>query len=148
MAQIKHSIVTSFEQLRLVDMELDLLKHQASLSQEQIAKNKAMSQKPEPGSLPPLQLQTITREMVENIGKKPYMMRPVAQDDDGESIVKTYKDPEQRVIIQKDTVDGRIDERQQYKDQVFRPGWNLPTKTLDELAQEEMEDALERQRKD
>ena len=58
-----------------------------------------MSKKPEPGSLPPLQLQTITKEMVENIGKKPYMMRPQDREDDGESIVKTYKDPEQRITV-------------------------------------------------
>jgi len=34
------------------------------------------------------------------------------------------------------------------KEQVFRPGWNLPTKTLDELAEEEYADAMRRQAQD
>lgn len=54
MAQIKKSILISFEQLRLIEMELDLLKHQASLTPEQRAANDERSKKPEPGSLPPL----------------------------------------------------------------------------------------------
>jgi hypothetical protein len=37
-------------------MELDILKHHASLTPEQIAENKRRSEKPEPGSLPPLQM--------------------------------------------------------------------------------------------
>ena len=108
-----------------------------------------MSLKPEPGSLPPLQLQTITKDMVDNMGKgDPYMMRPLARDDDGESIVKSYNDPQQRITIQKDTIDGRVDQRQQYKNQVFKAGWNLPTKTLEELGDEEYADAMRRQQED
>ena len=35
MMQMKHSIMTTFEQLRTVEMELELLQHQASLTPEQ-----------------------------------------------------------------------------------------------------------------
>jgi len=38
-----------------------------------------------------------------------------------------------------------VDVRAQYAKQVFRPGHNLPTKTLEELGDEEMADALDRQ---
>ena len=60
MAQIRQSVCTTFEQLRLVERELDILKHQATLTPEQIAANEKASSKPEPGSLPPLKLNTIT----------------------------------------------------------------------------------------
>lgn len=32
MAQIRHSVISSFEQLRTIEMELDILKHQAQLT--------------------------------------------------------------------------------------------------------------------
>ena len=51
---IKRSILITFESLRTIDMELDILKHRAQLTPEQIEANKAKSAKPEPGSLPPL----------------------------------------------------------------------------------------------
>ena len=41
-----------------------------------------------------------------------------------------------------------MDLRQQYKDQVFRPGHNMPTKTLEQLAEEEYADAMGRQEKE
>ena len=50
--------------------------------------------------------------------------------------------------IHKDTIDQLVDVRQQYKNQVFRPGHNLPTKTLEELAEEEYQDAMRRQMED
>jgi hypothetical protein len=37
-----------------------------------------------------------------------------------------------------------INLRDQYKEQVFRPGHNMPTMSLDELAEIEMADAMER----
>ena len=43
MTQIKLSIMKTFEQMRLTDMELDMLKHAAGLSQEQLAENEALS---------------------------------------------------------------------------------------------------------
>lgn len=78
----------------------------------------------------------------------PYMMRPKNELDLGGAIINEYKDETQRMNIHKDTVDQIIDLRQQYKNQVFRPGHNMPTKTLEELAEEEMEDALRRQQQD
>ena len=43
----------------------------------------------------------------------PYMMRPQSDDLDG-GVVNTYKDPQQRVIIDKSTVDKQIDLKMQY----------------------------------
>jgi hypothetical protein len=48
------------------------------------------------------------------------------------------------VVIQKDTIDERISMQQQYKNQVFKPGHNMPTKTLEALAEEEYADAMMR----
>jgi len=47
--------------------------------------------------------------------------------------------------IHKETIDQIMDVRQQFKDQVFRPGHNMPTKSLEALADEEYEDAMRRQ---
>mmetsp|Transcript_18477 Transcript_18477/g.31625 ORF Transcript_18477/g.31625 Transcript_18477/m.31625 type:complete len:116 (-) Transcript_18477:62-409(-) len=66
----------------------------------------------------------------------------------GGSIVQEYQDPLQRVVVNQETVDQRMDVRKQYQNQVFKPGHNMPTKTLDELAEEEMTGALDRQAKD
>lgn len=75
----------------------------------------------------------------------PYMMRPQSDGGDlGGSVVNTYKDPQQRMVIDKSTIDKQIDLKNQYKEQVFRPGHNMPTKTLEELAEEEYADAMAR----
>ena len=50
--------------------------------------------------------------------------------------------------VHKDTIDELIDVRQQYKNQVFKPGHNMPTKTLEALAEEEYADAMMRQQQD
>lgn len=75
-------------------------------------------------------------------------MRPHNEHDHCCAIVNAYQDKTQRMEIHKDTVDQMIDLRQQYKDQVFRPGHLMPTKTLEELAEEELADALHRQHLD
>lgn len=75
-------------------------------------------------------------------------MRPTnAMDVDG-AIVNAYQDKSNRMEIHKDTIDQMVDLRQQYKDQVFRPGHNMPTKTLEQLADEEMADAMARQKQE
>ena len=78
----------------------------------------------------------------------PYTMRPQNNDLESDSVVNTYQDPSERVIIDKSTVDKQIDLRNQYKQQVFRPGHNMPTKTLEELAEEEYADAMARKEAD
>ena len=121
-----------------------MLKHKASLTPEQIAENEKKSAVRDPKDMPPMQVQHITKESLSNI---PYMMRPQKQANDGfenTDVVNTYKDPSQRVIIDKSTIDKQIDLRNQYKEQVFRPGHNQPTKTLEELAEEEYTDAMQR----
>lgn len=75
-------------------------------------------------------------------------MRPDNIQDEGTSIVQEYQDPNQRMNIHQDTVDERVQIRQQYKNQVFKPGHNMPTMTLEELAEIEVEDALRRQAED
>lgn len=60
MAQIYKSILEAFEAMKMLEMETEILKHRAGLSQDQIKDNERMSAKPEPGSLPPLKVKTIT----------------------------------------------------------------------------------------
>ena len=72
-------------------------------------------------------------------------MRPSDVEDDGTGIVQEYRDVGQRMNIHKETIDQIMDVRQQFKDQVFRPGHNMPTKSLEALADEEYEDAMRRQ---
>jgi hypothetical protein len=48
----------------MLEMETEILKHRAGLSPDQVAHNERKSAKPEPGSLPPLQVQTITVSIV------------------------------------------------------------------------------------
>ena len=139
MAQIRRSVFSSFEQLRLIEMELEILKHQASLTPEQIEQDRKRSEKPQ-GELPPLQMKTITKE---SLNEMPYLMRPVSEPLT-QGIVNEYQDPQQRVVVHQDTADERVDLRQQYKNQVFRPGHNMPTKSLEQLAEEEMQDAMAR----
>jgi len=57
---MQKSILETFEALKMLEMETEILKHRAGLSPDQIAVNERKSAKPEPGSLPPLQVQTIT----------------------------------------------------------------------------------------
>lgn len=93
-----------------------------------------------------MQVQRITKE---SLSKIPYMMRPQSEGfENSDSVVNTYKDPNQRVVIDKSTVDKQIDLRTQYQEQVFRPGHNQPTKTLEELAEEEYADAMARKEAD
>jgi hypothetical protein len=54
MGQIKKSVFQSFENLRLIEMETQMLKHQASLTTEQIADNEKKSAPRDPKDLPPL----------------------------------------------------------------------------------------------
>ena len=93
---IQRSVIQTFEQVKLVEMEVQIFKHKATLSPEQIAANEKKSLKPEPGSMPPMQYQTITKESLSQI---PYMMRPAALGDEGGSVVNEFKDPNQRVVI-------------------------------------------------
>ena len=66
-------------------------------------------------------------------------------------IVNKYKDPYgatkqvERVTVQHDDVNDRLNLREQYKKQVFQPGHNLPTMSLDELAEIEVREARERE---
>lgn len=84
-------------------MELQMLKHKASLTPEQIAENERKSAMQDPKDMPPMQVQHITKE---SLSKVPYMMRP-QQDSfaDSDNIVNTYKDPNQRVVIDQSTID-------------------------------------------
>lgn len=100
---------------------------------------------PEPGSLPPLQMHTITKE---SLNKVPYLMRPATEAFGEQGVVNEYQDPNHRVEIHQDTIDERVDIRAQYKNQVFKPGHNMPTMSLEELAEIEYADAMERQAKE
>ena len=54
--------------------------------------------------------------------------------------------PLQLTHITKNAVDGKLQiKREEIKSQVFRPGWNQPTMTLEELGEREYRQALERE---
>jgi len=50
-----------------------------------------------------------------------------------------------RIVVQNESIDQRLNLRDQYRQQVFQPGHNMPTMSLEELADIEMEDAMRRQ---
>lgn len=75
-------------------------------------------------------------------------MRPATTPFGEQGVVAEYQDPNQRVEIHKDTVDEQFSLRDQYKNQVFKPGHNMPTRSLDDLADEEYADAMGRQAKE
>lgn len=50
-----------------------------------------------------------------------------------------------RIVIQNESIDERLNLRDQYTQQVFQPGHNMPTMSLEEFADIEMEDAMRRQ---
>lgn len=66
-------------------------------------------------------------------------------------MASVYRDPLQaikpvdRIIVQQDDVNDRINLVNQYKQQVFQPGHNLPTMSIEELADMEVADALDRE---
>lgn len=75
MNQIKLSIMNSFEQMRLTEMELDMLQHAASLTPSQRADNEARSQPVPRSEMPPL---SVTHIGPDDIKKLPYMVRPAS----------------------------------------------------------------------
>ena len=58
--------------------------------------------------------------------------------------MRKYK-PIDRIQVQNDDVNDRMTLKSQYQKQVFQPGHNLPTMSLEELGDMELADALERQ---
>ena len=76
----------------------------------------------------------------------PYLL---SQNRDGSQVADlTNPDQFQKLYVQQDTVDQRIHAREQYKNQVFKPGHIMPTMSIEELADMELADALERQERD
>ena len=57
--------------------------------------------------------------------------------------MRKYK-PIDRIQVQNDDVNDRMTLKSQYQKQVFQPGHNLPTMSLEELGDMELADALER----
>lgn len=50
--------------------------------------------------------------------------------------------------MRNEDINDRMNLKNQYQQQVFQPGHNLPTMSLEEFADQEMADALERQARD
>ena len=71
--QIKFSIMKTFEQIRLTEMELNVLAHRASLTPAQHAENNAKSAPKNREDLPPMQ---VTHIGPDDIKKMPYLMQP------------------------------------------------------------------------
>ena len=93
MTQIKLSIMQTFEQLRLTDMELEMLKHASSLTPSQLEENEARSQPIPRDQMPPLQ---VTHIGPDDIKKLPMMVNP-ARSQPNEvaegNVVQEYIDP-------------------------------------------------------
>lgn len=53
----------------------------------------------------------------------------------------------ERVIVQHDDINDRMQVKDQYQQQVFQPFFELPTMTLEEFADMEVADALDREAK-
>jgi len=147
----------------MTEMEMDVLKHRAGLSADQIAENERRSAKPEnpqqinaqffgPGdvdSIPMLfgqnavQLPTVQEEKTLCEKHKQEMLREIKYGDPALGLQKNIE----RIVVQHDDINDRTELRNQYKQQVFQPHFELPTMTLEEFADMEVEDALDRQKK-
>ena len=57
--------------------------------------------------------------------------------------MRKYK-PIDKIQVRNEDINDRMTLKQQYQKQVFQPGHNLPTMSLEELAEQELADALER----
>ena len=81
-------------------------------------------------------------------------MQPRQQQQEQPQVVKEYTDPMckfkpiDRVHVKQEDVNDRMTLKSQYQKQVFQPGHNLPTMSLEQLAEIEMADAMERQAKE
>ena len=86
----------------MVEMELRMLAHKASLTAEQVAANeKASAQK----DTRKMQMRHISREETDSLSKVPYLMRPQNGDAQANSVVNQYTGGAQRMVVQKDTID-------------------------------------------
>ena len=84
MNQLKLSIMQTFDQLRLTEMELDMLAHAASLTPQQIADNNIASRPIPRSEMQPLSVTHIGPEDMKKLTaaqqKLPYMVRPSDED--------------------------------------------------------------------
>mmetsp|Transcript_30337 Transcript_30337/g.60264 ORF Transcript_30337/g.60264 Transcript_30337/m.60264 type:complete len:365 (+) Transcript_30337:139-1233(+) len=53
-----------------------------------------------------------------------------------------------KTVITRENIGSYVIEAQRLKDGVFKPGWNLPTMSLQELGERELRDAMERQERE
>lgn len=138
MANLSHSIVRSLEQLGIIFQELKLLEHQQTLPRDEnnrpFQDNSDFKQKkmkvlqiPKrediPYMLSPLAQQMLTQQQMENPGDSTLAFDP------------TNPAAFQKQFVQKETVDQRMNIKQQYYNQVFKPGHILPTMSIEELAE-------------
>jgi len=94
--------------------------------------------------MPKLKTHFIGPDDVKNL---PYLMNAgeAQMTQNSGQVVNTYVDPLQaikpveRVVVQQDDVNDRMNLRSQYQQQVFQPGHNLPTMSLEEFADREVQ---------
>ncbi len=155
--QIRLSILNTFEQMRLTELELDIQAHAASLSQEQIAANLAASAQIPRSEMKPLEVTHIGPEDIKrcpHIQQLPYLVSPQSGMDLESNVIQEYIDPMRKykpidqIFVRNEDINDRMTLRSQYQKQVFQPGHNLPTMSIEELADMEVADALARQEKD
>ena len=61
--------------------------------------------------------------------------------------MQRYK-PIERINVRNEDINDRMTLKSQYQKQVFQPGHNLPTMSLEQFADMELADALERQERE
>lgn len=112
-----------------------MLQHASQLTPQELAENEARSAQIPRDQMKPLQ---VTHIGPDDIKKLPYMVRPKDDSHEPESnIVKEYIDPMQkykpieRINVRNEDINDRMTLRNQYEKQVFQPGHNLPTMSLE-----------------
>ncbi|CDW90728.1 c2 domain containing protein [Stylonychia lemnae] len=138
MNSLKYSIVKSLDQLSLINQEVKLLEYQQTLPRDSVTGQPLPADKT--GFVyKPMKVVHIPED-------SPYLLSQRA--DGSISADQSNPDQFQKIYVQKDIVEQQMNLRGQYQNQVFKPGHILPTMSIEELADMEVADALERQRRD
>lgn len=152
LSMINMSIMKAASAFKSIDLEFQLLAYRDSLPEEA-----RKPSEPPTGPKKPLQTFHIPKGALDGMS---YMFgdnsavseaqneMPVTSNF-GSGVVKTYEQTGQRVAVDTSgaTLQDRMSIRQQYQAQVFQPHWNQPTMSLEEFADREMADAMEREQR-
>eukprot|EP00347_Sterkiella_histriomuscorum_P001695 403371033 len=139
MGMLSYSIFKSIESLGLITQEVKLLEFKTTLPTDSHGQ-------PLPADKTGYVYKPMTVVHIPKKDDSPYLL---SQRADG-SISADLSNPDQfqKIYVQKDIVEQSMNMREQYQNQVFKPGHILPTMSIEELADMELADALDRQSRD